>query len=253
MSGYLAKTSRISAGKVPEMRIAVLVSVMLHLSGASLAYWWHYSAVELYGRSQDLAIAVSFIPVSSLATNIPPSAPPVEGKERASQPEPTQAKPPPHQDPPPENVISLAPRRKKEAPEPKADNEPQQQDGRAPVAALAHQESRARLGSPNGTGEPNEKARISYQDLIATLIAKAKRYPESALRRRTTGSGVVRVTIASSGNVEDFELARSTDSPILDEELQDMVERASPFPPFPEDLKRNSIVIVLPVAFQLNP
>lgn len=108
------------------------------------------------------------------------------------------------------------------------------------------------MGFPSGTGDPNELARISYQDMIATLIAKAKRYPESALRRHTQGKGVVRVTISASGRVEEFELVDSTDSPILDEELQDMVERASPFPPFPQDLKRDSIVIVLPVAFQLS-
>jgi protein TonB len=252
MSGYLAKTRRMSAGNVPDMGIALVLSALLHLVGASLAYWWHSSPPELYGRAQDLEIDVSFIPLSSLATNIPPSAPPTEKKDLSPQPEPIPAEPAPRRDPPPENVVSLAPRRKEEAPAPKVNKLPQQQD-QMPVKPLAHYESRARLGSPTGTGDPNEQARISYQDLIATRIAKAKRYPEGALRRHTTGSGVVRVTIVSSGQVDGFELVQSTDSPILDEELQDMVERASPFPPFPEDLKRDSIAIVLPVAFQLNP
>jgi protein TonB len=88
--------------------------------------------------------------------------------------------------------------------------------------------------------------------MVATKLARAKRYPERALRRQTTGDGTIRIKIDASGDVTDFEIVESTSSPILDEELREMVERAAPFPPFPADLGRASLALVVPVSFRLQ-
>jgi protein TonB len=88
--------------------------------------------------------------------------------------------------------------------------------------------------------------------MVATLLAKSKRYPERAVRGRITGSGSLRITISSTGNVERVEVVESTQSTVLDEELLRMVGRAAPFPAFPADMSHGDVTIVVPVSFRLE-
>jgi protein TonB len=108
------------------------------------------------------------------------------------------------------------------------------------------------IGVAHGEAASIEQARISYQDMVATLLARAKRYPERALKRRMTGEGAIRIEISANGSLSDFQIIQSTTTPILDEELRAMVERASPFPAFPADLRKGSLALVVPVAFRLE-
>jgi protein TonB len=116
---------------------------------------------------------------------------------------------------------------------------------------LTEREASGQVGVPNGDAIGLEQARVKYQDAVATLLVRAKRYPERAIKRHMTGEGKIRIAIASDGTVSDVEVLQSTGSDILDEELQAMVDRASPFPPFPEDLKKTSLALVVPIAFRL--
>jgi protein TonB len=83
-------------------------------------------------------------------------------------------------------------------------------------------------------------------------LAHAKRYPERALKRRVTGEGTIKIEIQSDGSLSDFQIIQSTDTTILDEELKAMVERAEPFPAFPNDLRKQSLTLVVPIAFRLE-
>jgi protein TonB len=93
---------------------------------------------------------------------------------------------------------------------------------------------------------------VKYQDAVASILARAKRYPERAIKRRMTGEGTIRIEIAADGSLSNFEILKSTDSSILDDELRAMVHRASPFPAFPTDLHKTSLALVVPVAFRLE-
>ena len=84
------------------------------------------------------------------------------------------------------------------------------------------------------------------------MLARAKRYPERALKRRMTGEGSIRIEIAHDGSVAGFQIVRSTDAPILDDELRAMVDRAAPFPSFPSDLRKRSLALIVPIAFRLD-
>jgi protein TonB len=88
--------------------------------------------------------------------------------------------------------------------------------------------------------------------MVATLLAKSKRYPERAVRGRVTGSGALRITISSSGDVHRVEVIESTQSTVLDDELLRMVERAAPFPDFPAGMSQGDVTLVVPVAFRLE-
>jgi protein TonB len=88
--------------------------------------------------------------------------------------------------------------------------------------------------------------------MVATLLAKAKRYPERAVRGHVTGSGAVRLTITSSGSVKSVGVSTSTQSSILDDELLRMVERAAPFPTFPSAMSQSEVTLLVPVSFRLE-
>lgn len=119
----------------------------------------------------------------------------------------------------------------------------------APHSDGANQESKLAL---NGQGLATEQARINYQDAVATLLSKAKRYPERALKRRITGQATVKIEINADGSLANFAIVRSTESDILDDEVRAMVDRAAPFPAFPADLRKQSIALIVPIAFSLR-
>jgi protein TonB len=125
----------------------------------------------------------------------------------------------------------------------------------ASTAASREGEQRGSSGGA-GAGIPGpgsgDISRISYQDMVATRLARAKRYPERALRRHMTGEGRIRIVIAADGEVTDFQVVSSTNSEILDAELAAMVDRAAPFPPFPNDMTKTTLAVVVPVAFRLE-
>jgi protein TonB len=121
-----------------------------------------------------------------------------------------------------------------------------------PVQAAIQTALDQQLASPDGDALSIEKARINYQDMVASLLARTKRYPERALRRRTTGDAAIRIEIAADGSLSAFNIIRSTDSPILDEELKAMVDRAAPFPPFPPDLRKSSLALIVPITFKID-
>lgn len=191
-----------------------------------------------------LEIDVTFVELSALETQLPKS-----GGEAAPSVSPVVAKPTE------EKPVSVAP--KKPQVEKKKIDEKPKSSSQAPQTQPAA--SSAGVGGgpsvPNGVSngvEGLEKARLNYQDMVATMLARAKRYPERAVRNRITGSGTLRVKINPQGEVLSSEVVTSTQSVILDDELQRMVERAAPFPAFPPDMVMSQVALLVPVSFRLE-
>ena len=224
------------------MSQALAVSLLLHaivLCGGALAYWFTLPAPVVGPR----AIDVTLVELSAFDTVLPPpQLPPQEPKARAMIPQPVPKAVEPVQQKREEKRIEL-----KEPPKVKREVKPSSQDQSVASASVATSGL-----SVGGGNEVTEKARVSYHHMVATLLAKAKRYPERAVRGRVTGSGAVRLTISFSGTVERAEVATSTTSSILDDELLRMVERAAPFPSFPTDMNRSDVTLLVPVSFRLE-
>jgi protein TonB len=233
-------------------RRSAVASILLHLALVAVAlaiqYW---PSSTIVGTPQDQILNVSIIPLSALDTILPKGSTvdheipkeltkeekavePVTPKvEKASQPKKIVAA---------KSIASVRQEsRKQEAQDSK------QSDQQNNTLAGAQQ-----IGVANGEATSLEQARISYQDMVATRLARAKRYPERALKRRMTGEGTIRIEISANGSLSGFQIIQSTAAPILDEELRAMVERASPFPAFPADLQKGSLALVVPVAFRLE-
>ncbi|MGH8642960.1 MAG: energy transducer TonB [Gammaproteobacteria bacterium] len=62
-------------------------------------------------------------------------------------------------------------------------------------------------------------------------------YPDEARARKLAGSLILDVGLRSDGRVVEMTLRRSSGEPILDQAAMRIVELASPFSPFPEDIR----------------
>lgn len=237
------------------LRRAGAISLALHfalVAAALIITHWRQSAIV--ATPQEEILDITIVPLSALDTLLPKGAPAapdlsqsesVVPKQNHEKPSLDQTKPEPIRklQVPKQIVASKALSVKHSAPEagpsPTDNNAPSQ---RAPQP----------LGVANGDTVSLEQARISYQDMVATLLARAKRYPERALKRGMTGEGSIRLEISADGSIADFEIVRSTETPVLDEELKALVQRASPFPAFPSDLHKSRLALVVPIAFRLK-
>ena len=188
-----------------------------------------------------LTFDVSVVDISELETVAPPLAAPKndEPKARAVIP------PPPVE----HKVEKPAPKELHKAEQAKVVEKQSVSPEIPPPAAPPGTSGSAAVG---GGADAVEKARVSYQDMVATMLARAKRYPERAVRNQVTGKGVLRLTINPAGSVVSAEVATSTQSSVLDEELLRMVDRAGPFPAFPATMSQSQLALLVPVSFRLE-
>jgi protein TonB len=224
------------------MSRALALSFLLHiviLCGGGLAYWFSLQAPVVGPR----AIDVTLVELSALETKLPPpQLPHHEPKAQAVIPLPIQSA-----------VRSTQPKREEKRSEEIEPVKVKQQSNQSPPATDVVNPPVAAVSSSVGGGqELTHKARVSYHHMVATLLAKAKRYPERAVRGRVVGSGTLRLTVSPSGDVERVEVIKSTESNILDEELLRMVDRAAPFPAFPSEMNQADLTMLVPVSFRLE-
>ncbi len=91
-----------------------------------------------------------------------------------------------------------------------------------------------------------------YLASVGDWLARHKKYPSAARRRGIEGTGTLRFRVARDGRVLWHRLDESAGSAILDREIEAMIERASPLPPFPPELEGDDLELTIPVRFQLE-
>ncbi len=220
-----------------EARKGILLSALLHITLA-LVGWKLVRAGATLSTSEVVRLYdIEVVPLSALETSLPkgapaPRPPETTRQELSSRPD-----------------LNRHTESKVTSPLPRVANTVRESPS---ARAVTPSDPTHALGVPSGEAAGLEQARINYQDMVASLLARAKRYPERALRRRMTGDATIRIEIAADGSLSEFDIIQSTESPILDEELRAMVERAAPFPAFPPDLRKQSLALVVPVTFKLD-
>lgn len=103
-------------------------------------------------------------------------------------------------------------------------------------------------GVISDTGKP-KKAETSYKAIISAILQKHKRYPSRALRRKQEGTVAVVFMVKKNGSLAKYEITDSSGYELLDQAVEEMLKSATPFPPFPSDVKKESITLLLPVDF----
>jgi protein TonB len=92
---------------------------------------------------------------------------------------------------------------------------------------------------------------LSYRDALSQHLARYRLYPADARRQRLQGTVRVRFLLERDGRVSQAWVDDGSGYPILDDEAEAAVHRASPFPAIPRNLP-DRLDITLPVNFSLG-
>ena len=175
---------------------------------------------EAAGNTASATLEVTLLPQ--------PEEKPVEKK---AEPKPVQAAPPkPVKDAKPakEPRRIAAPTRETPAREAKASN---------PSTAA------------NNVGVGRSDRDTNYPGLVSAHLRRHQQYPSDARSRGDQGTATVSFGLDGGGRVTSARLVRGSGVASIDQEVQAMVRRASPFPAPPDGRPRSFTV---PVAFRLN-
>lgn len=139
-----------------------------------------------------------------------------------------------------------------------AEARPQMVHSEASAASDAAIEQRAEAPQETAAapeiGNSAEAARRieAWQKAIFAHIGRFKTYPEVARKRRIKGDIVVAFVLDRSGTVSDVRIATSSGETILDQAAIEVLRHASPLPTPPQDLRGESIELLLPMRYQLR-
>jgi len=103
--------------------------------------------------------------------------------------------------------------------------------------------------SANGVGRGRSDADTNYRGLVAAHLARYKRFPADARSRGDQGVASVSFSLDGGGRVTSVALMRGSGVASLDQEVQAMVHRASPFPAPPSG---RAMSFTVPVSFRLQ-
>ena len=109
-------------------------------------------------------------------------------------------------------------------------------------------------GAPPGVAEHEgiSAGRAEYLARLQQRLFKRLTYPHVARSHRQTGTASLYIAVDRTGRVQLYELRTSTGHQLLDREVRAMVERARPFPPFPDEMREAHLEVLLNVEFVLN-
>ncbi|MBB3811021.1 energy transducer TonB [Pseudochelatococcus contaminans] len=187
-------------------------------------------------------------PVPDAAVSLPPPPPPRPVIEEKPEPKPEpkrEAKPKPKPEP------------KKQQEKPKVQprrnsDRPQADRTTAPPSSRGQPGPRSAAPSAGSGMASLSAAPPSWRSSLMAHINRHKRYPAAARVRGDQGVARVQFVIDRSGRVLSYRLVGGTGSPLLDQEAQATIQRASPFPPFPDSLPGGRMSITVPLRFDLR-
>ncbi|KAB2715187.1 energy transducer TonB [Brucella intermedia] len=141
---------------------------------------------------------------------------------------------------PKKKEVAKKPELKKPAPSSKASTE---------AAAQVRQSNRNAANQRTAGMGFGSVSPAKWQSRLMAHLERRKRYPSGARSRGEQGTAYVRFRIDDAGNVLSASLARSSGFPELDNEVVEMVRRASPVPAPPPGVNKT---ITAPVRFTVR-
>jgi protein TonB len=192
------------------------------------------------------------IRIAPIVTQTVAATPPPEQVVKAEPPPPIRAV-----EPEPEVIKSKAPEAPVVAKAPPKRPKPVPAIKPPPPRPVAIQPVRQAKVVPQPDPSPPAAPRVTAppQDYLSRISAKLQRckdYPRSARLRHIEGDVTLWFVIDRSGRVVDYRIARSSGHEILDEAVDAMIKKASPFPPMPDSMTQARLEITQPVTFRLR-
>ncbi len=121
----------------------------------------------------------------------------------------------------------------------------------APNPAPPVKETTAPEAKPLPPAAKPSNAAPTWQGQVLAALQKVRRYPREAAFRRQQGVPYVRFVMNREGKVMSVRLERSSGVRTLDSEAVSLPKRAQPLPRPPEEVKGDTIELVVPVEFFL--
>jgi periplasmic protein TonB len=225
-------------------------ALLLH-AGAAAALLLDYgfgSAEPIAPPLAAMTVELAPLPVApqKRVTEIPPGPEQVEQKVQTKpQPKERLFDPPPEiKTPPPPDALTA-----KQEEEPKPEQTLAADKTTAPPSSLA--EEQEEIAAPM-EGSPNDQASSAtetWENKLLTHLEHYKRYPNLAQQRKQQDVIYLRFNMDRSGKVLKWRIERSAGYALLDNEVAELIKRASPLPPPPQEVAGNNIEMVVPVEF----
>jgi TonB family protein len=92
----------------------------------------------------------------------------------------------------------------------------------------------------------------SYLSLVGSKISREKSYPEESRRAGHQGKVKVEFTVLKNGEVNNIRFLIKTHYDLLNQEAMASIKRAAPFPKFPDSIKKEKLIVIVPHNFMLN-
>ncbi len=195
-------------------------------------------------KPEQPAIAAAETQPQQIAA-LPAEDTPREPESAVAPEEPTPVKPKPAA---PQAKPEPKPVQKREL-KPERAAKPKQPGPRARTASTEPAGTGPRASAASGVGPGQSHSDSNYRGLVAAHLARHKRYPADARSRGDQGTAVVSFAFDGGGRVTRVSLARGTGVASLDQEVQAMVRRASPFPAPPGG---RGMSFTAPVTFRIQ-
>jgi protein TonB len=103
-----------------------------------------------------------------------------------------------------------------------------------------------------GASAAAARAQATWVKAVISHLNRHKRYPDNAMARSRQGEVVVEFTLDRAGGVVASRIVRSSGSTPLDEEVLDLLRRASPFPALPAHISGATYNCIMPVRFRID-
>lgn len=114
------------------------------------------------------------------------------------------------------------------------------------------QSQAASSSNGSGGGAASKAAMIDYRSSVTQMLNRYREYPDRAKRRGIEGQNSIYLVIGRDGKVLEARMLSSSGSKILDRETERMIERVRQFPPFPDTMTEDKIVLTVPVIYNLR-
>ncbi|WP_226663507.1 energy transducer TonB [Microbulbifer aggregans] len=257
---------------------SLFIALMLHLLLAAGIFHLEQPEAGVAVEAGEGGVDVGLGMLGSYEEVLQPPEPEKEPEPAPVEPPKPEKKPQPKLKPqPPEPVVK--PKLPESEPEPKPEPQPQVttvKTAEVSQIAVAKVEAKAETAvvdepapqvekkpepkpaSVRATGRHNHasagatagNAKTYFSALMAWLN-RFKDYPAALKKEKIQGVVTVEFTIAKNGDITKAAIKKSSGHPELDAAAMSMLQNASPVPPIPESMNRETIKLVIPVEYSL--
>jgi protein TonB len=152
---------------------------------------------------------------------------------------------------PPSEAKPPAP--KAQSPKPVQHAAPARERRRIGAPTREHATKQAKASAPssaaNNVGVGRSDANSNYAGIVSAHLRRHQQYPGDARSRGEQGTATVSFSLDGGGRVTSARLVRGSGIASIDQEVQAMVRRSSPFPVPPSG---RGVSFTVPVSFRLN-